>query len=167
MAKRLTRMALLAALALIIFVLEAQLPPPVPIPGVKLGLANIVTVYAMFRLGPRDSLLILLTRILLGNLFAGSVMALLFSLAGGLLCWAVMLLLRPLLTEKQIWAASPLGAMAHNLGQMAVTAAVYRTAQLLVYLPALLLSGLVTGLFTGLAAQFLLDRLGRGGGPPS
>ena len=159
MAKRLTRMALLAALALIIFVLEAQLPPPVPIPGVKLGLANIITVYAMFRLGPRDSLLILLTRILLGNLFAGSVMALLFSLGGGLLCWLAMLLLRPLLSQKQIWVASVLGAMAHNLGQMAVTVAVYRTAQLFVYLPVLLLSGLLTGLFTGLSAQFLLGRL--------
>lgn len=161
MAKRLTRMALLAALALIIFVLEAQLPPLVPIPGVKLGLANIITVYAMFRLGPRDALLILLTRILLGNLFAGSVMALLFSLGGGLLCWVVMLLLRPLLTEKQIWVASPLGAIAHNLGQMAVTLAVYRTAQLMIYLPVLLLSGLITGLFTGLSAQFLIQRLNK------
>ncbi len=159
MAKRLTRMALLAALALIIFTLEAQLPPPVPIPGVKLGLANIITVYALFRLGPRDSLLILLTRILLGNLFAGSVTALFFSLGGGLLCWVCMVLLRPLLTGGQLWVASVLGAMAHNLGQMLVTVAVYRTAQLFIYLPVLLLSGLVTGLFTGLCAQFLLQRL--------
>ena len=171
MTRRLARMALLTALALIIFTVEAQIPAPVPIPGIKLGLANIITVYAMFRLGPRDALLILLARILLGNLFVGSVMALLFSLGGGLACWLGMLLLKRILTEKQIWVASVAGAMCHNLGQMAVTVAVYRTWELLIYLPVLLLSGIVTGLFTGLCARFLLERLERkkkdqGGDPP-
>ena len=66
-ARRLTRAALLTAIALTIFLAEAQLPPPVPIPGIKLGLANIVTVYAMFVLGPRDTLLIHLSRIFLGR----------------------------------------------------------------------------------------------------
>ena len=97
--KKIALLAMCIALAMILSYVESMIPSP-GIPGVKLGLANIITVYAMFRLGPRDSLLILLTRILLGNLFAGSVMALLFSLGGGLLCWVVMLLLRPLLTEK-------------------------------------------------------------------
>ena len=157
--KRLTKLALLTAVALILFVVEAQIPAPVPIPGVKLGLANIVTVYAMFRFGPRDTLLVLLTRVVLGSVFAGSVMALWFSLAGGLLCWAAMAALRKILTERQLWVCGILGAMCHNLGQMAVCLAVYRSWAVAVYLPGLLLSGIVTGLFTGLTAQFLLKRL--------
>lgn len=157
--KRLTKLALLTAVALILFVVEAQIPAPVPIPGVKLGLANIVTVYAMFRFGPRDTLLVLLTRVVLGSVFAGSVMALWFSLAGGLLCWAAMAALRKILTERQLWVCGILGAMCHNLGQMAVCLAVYRSWAVAVYLPVLLLSGIVTGLFTGLTAQFLLKRL--------
>ena len=157
--KRLTKLALLTAVALIIFVVEAQIPAPVPIPGVKLGLANIVTVYAMFRFGPRDTLLVLLTRVVLGSVFAGSVMALWFSLAGGLLCWAAMAALRNILTERQLWVCGILGAMCHNLGQMAVCLAVYRSWAVAVYLPVLLLSGIVTGLFTGLTAQLLLKRL--------
>ena len=157
--KRLTKLALLTAVALILFVVEAQIPAPVPIPGVKLGLANIVTVYAMFRFGPRDTLLVLLTRVVLGSVFAGSVMALWFSLAGGRLCWAAMAALRKILTERQLWVCGILGAMCHNLGQMAVCLAVYRSWAVAVYLPVLLLSGIVTGLFTGLTAQFLLKRL--------
>ncbi len=82
MTKRLTRMSLLTALALIIFTIEAQIPAPVPIPGVKLGLANIITVYAMFCLGPRDTLLMLLCRIFLGSVFSGQMMTLFYSLSG-------------------------------------------------------------------------------------
>ena len=159
MAKRITTMALLTALALIIFTVEAQLPPLVPIPGFKLGLANIITVYAMFRLGPRDTLLILLARIFLGAVFAGAVSSLLFSLSGGLLCYLVMLPLRRLLTQRQLWVCGILGALCHNLGQMAAAVLVYNTPAVLVYLPPLLLSGLFTGGFTGLSAQFLLARI--------
>lgn len=157
--KRITRLALLTALALILFTVEAQIPPPVPIPGVKLGLANIITVYAMFRFGPRDTLLILLTRVLLGSFVTGAVSALIFSLSGGLLCYLVMLVLRRVLTERQIWVCGVIGAVAHNIGQILACVAVYQTTAVLAYLPPLLLSGIVTGLFTGLAATYLLKRL--------
>ena len=153
--KHVTRLALLTTVALILFIVEAQIPPPVPVPGVKLGLANIVTVYAMFRYGPKDTLLILLARVLLGSMFAGTMMALLFSLAGGLLCWLVMIPLRRVLSERQIWICGILGAICHNIGQILVCIAVYQTTAVLVYLPVLMLSGIVTGLFTGLAAYFL------------
>ncbi len=158
-AKKLTYMGLLTALALMIFVIEAQIPPLVPIPGVKMGLANIITVFALFRLSPKEALMILLTRVILGSVFAGSVMSMMFSLGGGLCCFLVMLLLRRLFSEEQIWVCSVFGAMAHNCGQMAVTLAVYRTAALLIYLPALLLSGIITGAFTVLCAQFVLKRM--------
>lgn len=163
-ARHLTTLALLTAIALILFTVEAQIPPPVPIPGVKLGLANIITVYVMFRHGPRDALLVLLARVLLGSMFAGAAVTLLFSLGGGLLCWLVMLGLRRVLTERQLWVCGVLGAMAHNVGQIAVCVAVYGTTAVLVYLPALLLAGMAAGLFTGLAAQYLLARLRRSPG---
>jgi heptaprenyl diphosphate synthase len=155
---RLTFMATLTAIALTIFVLEAQLPTIVPIPGVKLGLANIVTVWAMFALGPGPTALILLARVILGSLFSGG-MTIFYSLAGGLCCYLVMLLLRKLVTPRQIWVCSVLGSAAHNLGQLAVAVVVTRTWAVAVYLPVLMLSGILTGLFTGLCAQFLLGRL--------
>ena len=76
--KRLTRVAMLTAIALTIFMVEAQIPAPVPVPGVKLGLANIVTVYAMFLLGPTDTFCILLCRIFLGSPFSGQLMTLFY-----------------------------------------------------------------------------------------
>lgn len=159
MTKRITHAALLTALALIIFVLEAQIPPPVPIPGLKLGLANIITVYAMFRLGPKDTLAILLSRIFLGSVFAGAVSAMLFSLAGGLLCYLLMLPLRRRLCLRQIWVCGVLGAVAHNLGQTAAAILIYRTFAVAFYLPVLLLSAVVTGTLTGLSAQYVVRRM--------
>ena len=152
--KQLSLMALLTAIALAIHVAEAQIPAPVPIPGVKLGLANIVTVWAMF--GP--ALMILVARILLGSLFSG-VMSLLYSLAGGLLCFCVMLLLRRVLTRGQIWVASVIGAVFHNIGQILVAIVVTGTPAIVSYLPILLISGIAAGLFTGVAAQYLVNRL--------
>ena len=108
---RVVQLALLTAIALTIFMAEAQLPPLVPIQGVKLGLANIVTVYAVFVLGPGDALLILSARVFLGAVFSGQMMTLLYSTGGGLLAWAVMAGLSRILTVKQLWLASPLAAV--------------------------------------------------------
>ena len=86
--RRLTRLALLTAVALTIFLVELQIPSVVPIPGVKLGLSNIITLYCVFAYGPWSALAVLLCRIVLGALCSGRVMALAYSLAGGLLSWA-------------------------------------------------------------------------------
>ena len=163
--RQITRMAVLTAVALAIFIAEAQLPPLVPIvPGIKLGLANIITVYALFALGPGQAGMILLARVLLGSLFAGG-MTLFYSLGGGVCCYLVMLAVYRLLTRRQVWVCSVLGAMAHNAGQIAVAVALTRTPAVAAYLPVLLVSGILTGLFTGLCAQFLLSRL-KGTSPP-
>ena len=159
--RRLTRDAMLTGVALIIFIVEAQLPPLTAIPGIKPGLANIITVYAVFMLSPADAAGILAARILLSALFAGSPSVLMYSAAGGLCCLLAMLGMRRVLSRRQIFVASILGAAAHNLGQMAVAVAVTRTSGLLAYLPLLLASGMVAGLFTGLAAQALVNRVAR------
>ena len=156
--RRITLLALLTAVALTIFLVEAQIPA-IPIPGVKLGLANIVTVYAMFVLGPSDALLVLCARVFLGAVFSGQMMTLLYSAGGGLLAWLVLLLLRPLLTGKQIWLGSSISAVFHNLGQLMVAAGVLRSWAVLAWLPYLLVAGAAAGLFTGLCAQFLIARL--------
>ena len=156
---RLTRGALLTAVALTIFLVEMMIPPIVPVPGVKLGLANIITLIAMMLIGPVDTLLILLARILLGGMFSGQIMSILYSLAGGLLCYLTMLVLRRHITLRQIWAMSIAGAIAHNIGQIGVAILVTGTKELILYLPVLMVSGILAGLFTGLAAQAAAGKL--------
>ena len=158
-AGRLTRLALLTAIALTIFLIEAQLPALTTIPGIKLGLANIVTVYAVFTLGPRDALMILCARVFLGAVFSGQMMTLLYSGVGGLLSWLALCLLCRLLDRKQMWLASPVAGMCHNVGQLLAAAGVMRTWAVLAYLPYLVIAGVVAGLFTGVAAQVLDGRL--------
>jgi len=157
--KRLTRDALLAAVALTIFAVEARFPSIVPIPGVKLGLANIVTVWALFTLGPVDAAAILLVRIILGSVFCGSATTLIYSLSGGVLCFMLSLLMRRFVTERQIWVVSVLGAMAHNAGQLIAATLVMHSFAIWAYAPVLLLSGIVSGTITGIAAQLLYKRL--------
>ena len=155
---KLTRMALLTAIALTIFMVEAQIPALVPVPGVKLGLSNIVTVFAVFAMGSKEAASILFVRIFLGAVFAGNFSTILYSAAGGALAIVTTILLRKLLTKKQLWVAGILGAVAHSIGQMAMAVAITRTVGLVSYLPVMILCSIVTGLFTGLCAQFLLDR---------
>ena len=159
--KKLLYLSLLTAISLILFVLESQIPPPVPVPGVKLGLGNVIVVAVLFCYGRREALGVLLVKVLLSAVFAGNLGALLYSLTGGLLSWAGMCLLKGLLSQKQLWVASVLGAMLHNLGQLLAALAVTRTPGLLAYLPVLLLSGMITGFFTGIAAQLVVQRLGK------
>ncbi|MGE4275859.1 MAG: Gx transporter family protein [Lawsonibacter sp.] len=157
--RRITLLALLTAIALTIFLVEAQLPVLIPIQGVKLGLANIITVYAVFVLGPWDALLVLLARVFLGAVFSGQMMTLLYSMGGGVLAWLVMIGLARLLTWRQLWLCSPVAAVFHNIGQLLVAAGVMKTWVVMAYLPYLLLSGIITGVFTGLCAQALIGRL--------
>jgi heptaprenyl diphosphate synthase len=154
--KKLVFMALLTAISLGIWAAEAQIPPIVPIPGIKLGLANIVTLAAMALLGRKEAGNVLIARIVLGSLFAGSFSAILFSLAGGALAWGVMALTIGRFDMKKLWVVSVFGAVAHNAGELAAAVAVTKTVSLLWYGPILLASGIVTGAFTGVAAVYLV-----------
>ena len=156
--RKLTQMALLTAIALTIFMVEAQIPALVPVPGVKLGLSNIVTVFAVFAMGPKEAAAILFARVFLGAIFAGNFSTIFYSAAGGALAIVVTILLRRLLTEKQLWVAGVMGAIAHSVGQMAMAIAITRTVGLAAYLPMMIICSIITGLFTGLCAQFLLNR---------
>ena len=157
--KRLAELSLLTAAALIIFIVELQIPNPFPIPGIKLGLANIITVYAVYHYRPHEVALIVAARLILGTVFSGNITALIYSAAGGFLCLLGMLLLKKLIDEKHLWMSSVLGAVLHNTGQMAAALIVMRTPQLLLYYPFLLVSGCLAGAFTGLCAQLITARL--------
>lgn len=158
-AKKVTITALLTALALILFIVEAQIPNPAAAQGFKLGLANIVTVYGMFVLGPGPTFMIFLGRVVLGSIFAGQMMTILYSFGGGLLCYFSMLVMRKILTKNQIWVCSAIGAVFHNIGQMIVAVLITRTPGILVLLPPLLVSGIIAGVFVGITAQFVVHRL--------
>ena len=161
--KRIALDACFAAIALTVFMIELQLPPIIPsIPGIKLGLANVVTLVAVFLLRPGDAAAIQYTRIVLGCLFAGRISAMAYSLAGGTLCLAVMLLMRRVLTDRQAWAASVAGALAHNAGQLAVAVIALGTPQIAaVYVPLLAFAGTAAGVFTGAAATAAIAALRR------
>ena len=156
--KKMTLLALLSAIALTIFMVEAQIPALVPIPGVKLGLANIVTVFTVFALGAKEGVIVLFIRIFLGAVFAGNFSTILYSAAGGACAIGVTILLRKILTKKQLWVAGCLGAIAHSIGQMTMAILLTGTPSLAVYLPVMIAVSIVTGVFTGLCAQFLVNR---------
>lgn len=155
--KNIALCAVLSALALGLSTLEDLFPLSliVPLPGVKLGLANIVTVFALYRLGAPEALAILLTRCLLGGLFAGNVSAMLFSLLGGVTAMLVMILLKRC-RALSVYGVSLGGAAAHNLGQMAAACITLGSTMVLGYLPFLLAVSLLTGTLTGFVTALLL-----------
>lgn len=156
--KKLTAMAMLCAIALTIFMVEAQIPPLVPMPGVKMGLSNIVTVFAVFAMGPGEAVAILFVRIFLGAVFAGNFGTILYSAAGGACAILVTIVLRKALTEKQLWVAGCIGAVAHSIGQMAMAILLTGTPGLVIHLPLMIVCSIITGTFTGLCGQFLVNR---------
>ena len=158
-AKRLAELAVLTATALIIFIIELQIPNPFPIPGIKLGLANIITVYAVYHYRAYEVIMIVAVRLLLGSIFSGNITALLFSTAGSLLCLTGMLLLRRIVDEKHIWLASVFGAVLHNTGQILMAVLLLQKPRLFAYYPFLVVSGCLAGAFTGLCAQLIIPRL--------
>ena len=153
--KRLALCAVLAAVALTIFVAESQIPPVVPMPGVKLGLANIVTLVAMVLLGRRDALAVLAVRLILGAAFTGGFSA--------FFAYIVMAALVGVFPEKMLWVVSVLAALAHNAGQILVAVFVTGTPGIAVYILILAASGVVTGAFTGLAGMFLIRAVRKSG----
>ena len=156
--RKATTLALLSAIALTIFFLEAQIPALVPVPGVKLGLANIVTMFAVFVLGAKDGAVILLVRVFLGAVFSGNFGSIFYSAAGGALAILTTIGLKFVLQESQIWIAGCLSAVAHSVGQMIVAFLIAGTPSLLIYLPIMIVCSVITGAFTGLCVQLLVKR---------
>lgn len=163
MTGNITMAALLTAVALIVFYIEAQLPALTPIPGIKLGLANIITLFALYALGRRYALSVLIARVILGGLLTGQTMAIIYSISGGIPALVMSMAIYRRFKLKKVWVVSVFAAIVHNCGQIGAAMIITGTAEIVLYLPLLIISGIITGAFTGLCAQFLLIKMDSAG----
>ncbi len=145
------------ALAFTFSYLESLLPINLGIPGIKLGLANLVTVTAIYLLPAGSAFGIAVVRILLSGLTFGNAVSLIYSLCGGLLSFAVMLACRR--TKLSPVGVSIIGGITHNAGQLTAAAILLGTPRIVYYMPVLLIAGTVTGLLIGIVANMIINRL--------
>ena len=158
-ARRIALSGLLTSLMLVFGLIERQFPLPIAVPGVKLGLANSVLLYSLYMLDIRQSVVLMLLKALLSWLIYMSLSAMLYSLAGGVLSLIAMILVMRIKGVSVI-GVSALGAVFFNVGQILAAMLVLNTPQLLLtYLPVLMISGVVTGVLTGMVAQTVMKHL--------
>jgi len=160
--KRMVLSAIMTATAITLHFVEGLFPLPVAIPGIKLGLPNIVSLVALYLFGPVDAYAILILRVLMTSFLYSGFSSLIFSLAGGLLSVTAMFLIWKL-REKgfSIISASVAGGVFHNIGQILAAVVVMRTYAVFSYLPVLVVSGIATGVVTGIVSGSILPRLGK------
>lgn len=150
--------ALLASLALIMSYVEFLIPLPFPIPGIKLGIANLAVIIALYKLGPGYALTINLLRVLIAGFLFNGIFGAFYAASGAIFSFLAMVLLKR--TEKfSIVGVSMGGSVAHNLGQLLLASLILATPRLFYYFPILLFSGMIAGIFMGVCAYYLLQRL--------
>lgn len=155
--KKMTQLSLLTATALIIFIIELRIPNILPIYGVKLGLANIITVFAVYKFKANETAMLVVARVVLGSVFSGNISSLLYSVTGAMFCLCGMLLVRKLIPLNYIWISSIIGAILHNTGQI-IVAMLLIGSSVIAYYPILIVTGSIAGCFTGLCAQLIIKR---------
>lgn len=156
--EKIAKLGLLTALALIASYIEFLIPLPIGIPGVKLGLANLVIVWALYTLKPQEALVVNAMRIFLAGFLFGNLSMILYSLAGASLSFACMYLAKRSGLFSVV-GISIIGGITHNLGQLIVAVMVLETVSLIYYGPVLLLSGLLTGFLIGIVTEEVRKRL--------
>ncbi len=158
MRNRAAYFGIFTALALILGYVEMLMPIQFGIPGVKLGLANLVTILVLYKMGWKDALLLSVVRIVLGGFIFSNLFAVFYSLAGGLLSLSVMGIVKK--TGKfSVVGVSIWGGIFHNIGQLAVAMAVVQTYEVGYYFPVLLVAGLLTGMVIGILSGEVLKRI--------
>lgn len=156
--EKLAFLAMTAAIAIVLSFVESQIPAFFTIPGVKLGLANVAIIFALYKMGFFEAVTVSLIRIFTVFLIFGGVMPLLYSLAGAVLSLAVMYVLKRFTPLSEI-GVSVSGGVAHNIAQVTVAAFLFESNALYLYLPVLLLSGTVAGVLIGIASAVLVKRV--------
>lgn len=156
--KKVAMYGVLIALAFIFSYVESLIPFHFVVPGMKLGLANIVVVAALYTLGVKDAFILSLIRMVLVSFTFGNLYSLIYSVAGGLLSWTVMVILKKT-NIFSVVGVSIVGGIFHNIGQIIVAMVVLETSALIYYLPMLLISGLVTGALIGLLGGEIIKRI--------
>lgn len=151
---------ILAAFAVMLSFLERMLPAPVPLPGIKLGLANIIVIITLYRFGVREAITVQTMRILLFAVLFGGIGSAIYSFAGGALSLGAMIAFKKLGIFSVI-GVGVIGGVFHNIGQILIAALVVQSSSLLMFLPVLIISGEVAGFITGLIAYYVLERLNK------
>lgn len=156
--RKLIFLSFMVGIALVIYIVEAQIP--VIFPGIKLGLANVVSLVALILLGWKEAFIIMFLRTLLGSMFTGNMAAFMFSIAGGLLSNIVMIMLYKYMKQyMSLYTISICGAIFHNIGQLLVASFVVNDFRIYLYLPVLMVTAVVTGYFIGLVTKYLCEYL--------
>lgn len=157
---RVARIGMFVAVALICSYVETLLPIHFGVPGIKLGLANLAVLLVFYTMGTADALLVSVLRIVLVGFLFGNLFSILYSLAGGLLSFLVMWMLKRS-GQFRCVSVSVAGGISHNIGQLILAAAIVENYNVLFYAPALFFSGLLTGFLIGLLAQEVMIRFGK------
>lgn len=162
--KKTTRMiyiGLLVAQALVLYLIESMIPVPFITPGAKLGLANLVTVVALYTLdSSKDVFLIVILRLILSSIFGGSVSTFMYSGAGAVISYFVMVFAKKLGKDKlSVIGVSAAGAVFHNVGQLLVACFIVKNIAVMLYLPILSIAGIGTGIFIGITANYLIKHM--------
>lgn len=156
--RRTVTLSLLVAVALILSYVESLIPPFIAVPGVKIGLANAVTVFALYLLDIKGAVIISLLRVSLASLLFGNPVSFIYSLAGALLSIVAMLSLRRINFFSTV-GVSAVGGVAHNVGQVVVAALIMENSGLLYYLSPLVVAGVIAGAAIGVVSAVLVDKL--------
>ncbi len=161
--RHLVYMSLLVALALVLHLIERNIPVPFMTPGAKLGLANLVTVLALYTMPQKkDVIKIIVARLFLSSIFGGSISGLMYGGMGAVFSFLIMVVIKDGLKEKvSIIGVSAAGAVFHNIGQLLVAAFIVKNIGVMLYLPVLSLAGIVTGIFVGMAANYVIEHMNR------
>jgi len=155
--KKMVLLGILVSQALILHIAERMIPVPVPVPGIKLGLANAISLMTIVIFGPKEALAVVVMRTFLGSVFGGGVSSFIYSLIGGLISTIAMAIMYKRYSSLfSIATISVVGAIFHNIGQILIASLIVQNAKLFYYLPALAISAVITGLFIGFAVQYTL-----------
>ena len=152
-----TKIALLSALAIICGYIESLVPPITAIPGIKLGISNIVILFAIYKIDKSSAFFIMLAKVAASSILFSGLNVFIYSLSGGLLSILIMILMKKFDFSTVI--ISMIGAVFHNLGQLAAAAFMLKSFSVFYYMPVLLISGLVLGFITGYVSKILINRV--------
>ena len=156
--KKIATSALMIALAMILSFVESQIPSFFPIPGIKLGLANIAVIYALYRLSIKDAIVVSLIRVVVVSTLFGTSLTLAYSLSGAVLSLLIMVLLKKS-DRFSIVGVSVAGGISHNIGQIIMAIILMHNSVISYYLPFLIISGIVTGVVIGLVSAKIVERV--------
>jgi heptaprenyl diphosphate synthase len=152
---------LLVAQALVLYIVEGMIPVPFITPGAKLGLANLVTVIALYTFdNNKDAFLVVILRLMLSTMFGGNLSSFMYSASGAILSYYVMIFIKRIGKDKlSIIGVSAAGAVFHNVGQLIVASAIVHNIDVMLYLPILSIAGIGTGIFIGITANYMVGHM--------